>query len=197
MEPGVQAVPLVGSTAITMQASSDPGGDWEPGVDFVAWTKRVVPEVNASGQLLFVGYGVQAPEYRWDDFGGRRPRRQDPGRAGERPAGRAPLRRRRDDLLRPLDLQVREGRRDGGARCADRPRDRPRGIPLGSGERVLDGRAVRPADARRQSGPPGGRGMDLPGTGGVALRRPPGWTSRWRAGRPPTRTSPRSRPRSP
>lgn len=75
LEPGnpdgtwVQSVPLVGSTAITMDAASDPGGGWEPGVDFVAWTKRVVPEVHASGQLLFVGYGVQAPEYRWDDFG--------------------------------------------------------------------------------------------------------------------------------
>lgn len=75
VEPGnpdgtwVQTVPLVGSTAITMQAASDPGGDWEPGVDFVAWTQRVVPEINAAGQLLFVGYGVQAPEYRWDDFG--------------------------------------------------------------------------------------------------------------------------------
>ena len=75
LEPGnpdgtwVQAVPLVGSTAITMAASSDPGGDWEAGVDFVAWTKRVVPEVGASGELLFVGYGVQAPEYGWDDFG--------------------------------------------------------------------------------------------------------------------------------
>ena len=75
LEPGnpdgtwVQAVPLVGSTAITMAASSDPGGDWEAGVGFVAWTKRVVPEVGASGELLFVGYGVQAPEYGWDDFG--------------------------------------------------------------------------------------------------------------------------------
>ncbi len=75
LEPGnpdgtwVQAVPLVGSTAITMRGSADPGGDWEPAVDFVAWTKRVVPEVSASGELLFVGYGVQAPEYGWDDFG--------------------------------------------------------------------------------------------------------------------------------
>ena len=75
LEPGnpdgtwVQQVPLIGSTAITMRASSDPGGDWEPAVDFVAWTTRVVPEVRASGELLFVGYGVQAPEYGWDDFG--------------------------------------------------------------------------------------------------------------------------------
>ncbi len=65
----VQPVPLVGSTAAGMEASSDPGGAWEPAVDFVAWTKRVVPEIRASGELVFVGYGVEAPEYRWDDFG--------------------------------------------------------------------------------------------------------------------------------
>jgi Zn-dependent M28 family amino/carboxypeptidase len=38
--------------------------------DFVAWTKRVVPEVRAEGELVFVGYGVQAPEFQWDDFKG-------------------------------------------------------------------------------------------------------------------------------
>ena len=76
LEPGnpdgtwVQAVPLVGSTATVMEASSAPGGSWEPGSDFVAWTKRVVPRVEAGGELLFVGYGVEAPEYGWDDFAG-------------------------------------------------------------------------------------------------------------------------------
>jgi len=75
LEPGnpdggwLQAVPLLGSTATTMEASSNPGGGWEPAVDFVAWTKRVVPAVEAEGELLFVGYGVEAPEYGWDDFG--------------------------------------------------------------------------------------------------------------------------------
>ena len=107
LEPGnpdgtwVQAVPLVGSTAITMAASSDPGGDWEAGVGFVAWTKRVVPEVGASGELLFVGYGVQAPEYGWDDFGDADLTGKILVGAGERPARRTPLRRRRHDLLRP------------------------------------------------------------------------------------------------
>ena len=63
LEPGnpagrwVQPVPLVGSTATVMEASSDVRGAWEPGTDFVAWTKRVVPETEASGELLFVGYG--------------------------------------------------------------------------------------------------------------------------------------------
>jgi Zn-dependent M28 family amino/carboxypeptidase len=38
--------------------------------DFVAWTKRTVDSVNLDGDMIFVGYGVQAPEYSWDDFKG-------------------------------------------------------------------------------------------------------------------------------
>ena len=65
----LQAVPLVGSTATAMEASSDPGGAWAPAVDFVAWSRRAAPEIRASAELVFVGYGVEAPEYGWDDFG--------------------------------------------------------------------------------------------------------------------------------
>ena len=68
----VQQVPLVG---ITPQA----GGGLEvegasqtatlvPGVDYVAFTKRVVEEIALDGELVFVGYGAVAPEYVWDDF---------------------------------------------------------------------------------------------------------------------------------
>jgi Zn-dependent M28 family amino/carboxypeptidase len=40
------------------------------GEDFVAWTKREQPEVSIDSGLIFVGYGVVAPEYHWDDFKG-------------------------------------------------------------------------------------------------------------------------------
>ena len=40
------------------------------GPDFVAWTKRVDPEVSVDAPLVFVGYGVVAPEYHWDDYKG-------------------------------------------------------------------------------------------------------------------------------
>src|SRR5579863_126454 len=40
------------------------------GPDFVAWTKRVDPEVSVDAPLVFVGYGVVAPEYYWDDYKG-------------------------------------------------------------------------------------------------------------------------------
>jgi Zn-dependent M28 family amino/carboxypeptidase len=37
--------------------------------DYVAFTSRVVDEVAISGtDVLFVGYGVQAPEFAWDDY---------------------------------------------------------------------------------------------------------------------------------
>ena len=36
--------------------------------EFVAWTKRVQPAIDVAGDLIFVGYGVVAPEYQWDDF---------------------------------------------------------------------------------------------------------------------------------
>jgi Zn-dependent M28 family amino/carboxypeptidase len=39
--------------------------------DFVAWTKRAVESVTLDrSEMVFVGYGVQAPEYRWDDYKG-------------------------------------------------------------------------------------------------------------------------------
>lgn len=39
--------------------------------DYVAWTSRPEPEVAVKdSSLVFVGYGVQAPEYRWDDYKG-------------------------------------------------------------------------------------------------------------------------------
>ena len=70
----VQAVPLVG---ITPQESAglEILRDNEklmlmPGTDYVAYTKRVVEEVDLNGELVFVGYGAVAPEYAWDDFKG-------------------------------------------------------------------------------------------------------------------------------
>ena len=38
--------------------------------DFIALTTRTDQTVKLDGDLVFVGYGVQAPEYSWDDFKG-------------------------------------------------------------------------------------------------------------------------------
>src|SRR6476619_966476 len=38
--------------------------------DYVLWSMRNEPSVQVSGDLVFVGYGIVAPEYQWDDYQG-------------------------------------------------------------------------------------------------------------------------------
>lgn len=38
--------------------------------DYVAWTPRQREQVEFSGEVVFVGYGITAPEYDWDDYEG-------------------------------------------------------------------------------------------------------------------------------
>lgn len=38
--------------------------------DFVAWAERPEADIDASGELVFVGYGIRAPEWQWDDYKG-------------------------------------------------------------------------------------------------------------------------------
>jgi Zn-dependent M28 family amino/carboxypeptidase len=71
----VQNVPLVGITVqqapvLTFRkGASQLPLTWRN--DYVAWTKRVVEKVSLdNSDLVFVGYGVQAPEFNWDDYKG-------------------------------------------------------------------------------------------------------------------------------
>ncbi len=72
----VQRIPLVGTTVqgtpplVFRKGTAERRLAWRD--DYVAWTKRVVERVGLdASDLVFVGYGVQAPEYQWDDFKGR------------------------------------------------------------------------------------------------------------------------------
>jgi Zn-dependent M28 family amino/carboxypeptidase len=71
-----QKVPMVGITAdpeaqlVFAQSGTENKRTLEYGKDFVAWTKRVQPEVSLDADFVFVGYGVVAPEYQWDDYKG-------------------------------------------------------------------------------------------------------------------------------
>src|SRR5215467_9607668 len=38
------------------------------GDEFMAWSKQQKESVSVSGDLVFCGYGVVAPEYQWNDF---------------------------------------------------------------------------------------------------------------------------------
>ncbi|HXH28749.1 MAG TPA: M28 family metallopeptidase [Candidatus Polarisedimenticolia bacterium] len=70
-----QEVPLVALTADPAMTLAVRGRGHEErfkyGDQFMAWTLRVAPEssIDAS-QMVFVGYGIVAPEYQWNDYQG-------------------------------------------------------------------------------------------------------------------------------
>jgi Zn-dependent M28 family amino/carboxypeptidase len=69
----IQQVPLFGiqSTPTSHVIANGQRIDLEPKKDFVAWTIRPVSEINIQNSaVVFVGYGVVAPEYGWDDYKG-------------------------------------------------------------------------------------------------------------------------------
>lgn len=81
LEPGYegsyfQPVSLLEVTLDTERSDFDVFYNGEPldltmGDDIVYWTKLNQPEVSVAGSdLVFVGYGVVAPEYGWNDYAG-------------------------------------------------------------------------------------------------------------------------------
>jgi Zn-dependent M28 family amino/carboxypeptidase len=69
-----QKVPLVGITPTPAPMVFKKGSEsqtlkWKD--DVVAWTKHVAPSASLDdSELVFVGYGVVAPEFNWDDYKG-------------------------------------------------------------------------------------------------------------------------------
>jgi Zn-dependent M28 family amino/carboxypeptidase len=69
-----QKVPLVGITPTPAPLIFKKGGQpqtlkWKD--DVVAWTKHVAESASLeNSELVFVGYGVVAPEFNWDDYKG-------------------------------------------------------------------------------------------------------------------------------
>ena len=81
LEPGnpdgtyIQQVPLVGITPKpTPQLVLTKGSNKRVlafKTDVVAWTKHVADSASiANSEMVFVGYGVQAPDFEWDDYKG-------------------------------------------------------------------------------------------------------------------------------
>ena len=80
LEPGnpdgtyLQKVPMVGarpgpSMDLTFTGAGAPmHAAFEK--DFVAFTRYPVKKAKLDAEMIFAGYGVQAPEYKWDDFKG-------------------------------------------------------------------------------------------------------------------------------
>ena len=71
----IQKVPMVGITADPATSLVFKKGGVTQALafkdDVVAWTKRVEERVSIdASDVVFVGYGVQAPEFQWDDYKG-------------------------------------------------------------------------------------------------------------------------------
>src|SRR5580765_977969 len=70
----IQKVPLVGITPTPATLTFKKAGEskqlkWKD--DVVAWTKHVAESASiTNSDVVFVGYGVVAPEYNWDDYKG-------------------------------------------------------------------------------------------------------------------------------
>ena len=75
-EPGngdsyLQEVPLVSIEASPDMTLSIGGKEYQYGTDMVMGTSQIVEEIGIKdSSLVFVGYGVNAPEYNWNDYDG-------------------------------------------------------------------------------------------------------------------------------
>jgi len=79
VEPGVngsyfQPVPIDVLTTVQSSVHASASGKatatLRPGQDVVLSAGSATPQSAAHGELVFIGYGAVAPEYRWDDFKG-------------------------------------------------------------------------------------------------------------------------------
>jgi Zn-dependent M28 family amino/carboxypeptidase len=70
----VQKVPLVGFRAEpNVRFTGSDGTELSPAfpTETVVWSRRFIPEVTVKdSDVVFVGYGIVAPEYGWDDYKG-------------------------------------------------------------------------------------------------------------------------------
>ena len=66
-----QRVPIIALTpepTLSVAGAPPAALDWKR--DFVMWSMRNDSVVNARGDAVFVGYGIVAPEYGWNDYAG-------------------------------------------------------------------------------------------------------------------------------
>ena len=71
----LQKVPMVGvttapETTFSLVPASGPAKDLKPLTDYVAYDETQQPDSTANADIVFVGYGIEAPEYKWDDYKG-------------------------------------------------------------------------------------------------------------------------------
>ncbi|HEY3221290.1 MAG TPA: M28 family peptidase [Gemmatimonadales bacterium] len=68
-----QPVALVGMTpqpTVSWGKAESPADSLAYRDAFVAWAERPQADISASGEVVFVGYGIRASEWQWDDYKG-------------------------------------------------------------------------------------------------------------------------------
>jgi Zn-dependent M28 family amino/carboxypeptidase len=71
----LQKVPMVGitpqpETTFSLASSKGAGTDLKPLDDYVAYDQTQQPQSDVDAEIVYVGYGITAPEYKWDDYKG-------------------------------------------------------------------------------------------------------------------------------
>ncbi len=71
----MQKVPMVGITSMpettfSFVPAKGPARELKPLSEYVATDETQQPESNVNADIVYVGYGIQAPEYQWDDYKG-------------------------------------------------------------------------------------------------------------------------------
>ena len=71
----MQKVPMVGitpgaDTRVALVPASGQPLDLKPLDEYVAYDQTQQPESNIDAYIVYVGYGIEAPEYNWDDYKG-------------------------------------------------------------------------------------------------------------------------------
>ena len=71
----LQKVPLVGITTLpqtqfVLLPKHGPSIDLKPLDEYVAYDQTQQPQSDVDAEIVYVGYGIEAPEYNWDDYKG-------------------------------------------------------------------------------------------------------------------------------
>ena len=71
----MQKVPMVGitpapETTFSLMSSTGVASDLKPLEQYVAYDQTQQPRSDVDAEIVYVGYGIEAPEYQWDDYKG-------------------------------------------------------------------------------------------------------------------------------
>ena len=71
----MQKVPLVGITTLpetqySLVPKQGEAMNLKPPDDYVAYDQTQKPQSDVDAEIIYVGYGIEAPEYKWDDYKG-------------------------------------------------------------------------------------------------------------------------------